>query len=505
MSSHNNKTIVKNTIFLYFRMFITMLVSLYTVRVVLKTLGVVDYGVYNVIGGVVTSLAFISNVLANASQRFFSVGLGENNPEKLKKTFGLIIFTYAITAICILILAETLGLWFVCNKMDIPSDRMDAAMIVFHFAVASFIMELLTNPFYAMIIAKERMNIYAYVSIVQSLLKLGIVYFLVLLSFDKLKLYAILVFIVVVLTNSIYILYCKRNFSETRIAFNWDKKMFQSIFSYSSWTMLGTVAYIFNTQGLNILFNLFFGPVANAAYAIGNQISTTINSFATNFFVATRPPMTKSYAEGDFDYTKKLFAFSSKMIFSLLFIMIVPLFTEVEFILSLWLGKAEQYMPEFVRMMLIYVMVLCISEPITTIVQAAGKVKLYHGIVDSFTLLTLPLSYIAFHWGLAPYYGFAISISIFVIAHIIRLCILKNFFPFSLRSYLFDFIIPALLTLILTFIAIYGVRVVTTNSIILLIVSGILATTIVFSFLLNHTERLYITNMLKNKIRNHHE
>ena len=505
MSNRNNKTIVKNTIFLYFRMFITMAVSLYTVRVVLQTLGIVDYGVYNVIGGVVTSLAFISNVLANASQRFFAVGLGENDQEKLRKTFGLIFLTYVATAVFILILAETVGLWFVHNKMDIPTNRMDAALVVFHFAVASFILELLTTPFYAMIIAKERMNIYAYVSIGQSLLKLGIVYLLVILPYDKLKLYATLMFFVVTITNLIYIHVCKKNFAETKFVFRWDKYLFHSIFSYSSWTMLGTLAYIFNTQGLNILFNLFFGPIANAAYAIGNQISTTINSFATNFFIAMRPPMMKSYAEKDVQYTKKLFVFSSKMIFSLLFIIIAPIFVEIKFILNIWLGQVGLYMPEFVRVMLIYVIVLCVSEPITTIVQAAGKVKLYHGIVDSFTLFTLPLSYILFKNGMAPFYGFAISILIFIIAHFMRLHILKSFFNFSIYSYLLGFIIPAVVITVLTFFIVISLQPIINNSIVTMGISMAIATITIFFFLLDTPERQYIINMLKTKLQRQHE
>ena len=217
--------------------------------------------------------------------------------------------------------------------MAIPTERMDAALVVYHFSVASFILSLITSPFNAMIIAKERMNIYAYVSILQVMLKLGIVYLLVIMPYDKLKLYALLMFLVVCFINSIYIFICRHEFPETKFSFRWDTGIFKSIFSYSSWTLLGTVAYICNTQGLNILFNLFFGPVANAAYAIGNQVKSTINSFGANFFIATRPPMMKSYAEGDFHYTGKLFYFSSKVIFSLLFIMIVPLFVEIDFIL----------------------------------------------------------------------------------------------------------------------------------------------------------------------------
>ena len=505
MPSTSSNTIVKNTLFLYFRMFITMIVSLFTVRVVLKTLGVVDYGVYNVIGGVVTTLAFITDVLANASQRFFAVELGKKDYTKLQQTFGLIIFAYILTAVAILIIAETLGVWFVENKMDIPTGRMDAAMVVFQFSVATFIIGMVTSPFNAMIIAHEKMNIYAYVSILQVFLKLGIVYLLVILPYDKLKVYALLMFLVSAFISSIYIIICRRCFPESKLIFKWDKTIFKSIFSYSSWTLLGSLAFVFNTQGLNILFNIFFGPIANAAYAIGNQVKTTINSFAGNFFVATRPPMIKSYSEGDYAYTNKLFYFSSKVIFSLLFVMIAPLFVEVEYVLRLWLGDVQPYMPSFVRLMLIYAIILSVSEPITAIVQAAGKVKIYHGLVDTFTLLTLPLSYIAFKIGLGPQYGFIISIGVFIIAHIMRLFVLRSFHQFSIREYTIKFIMPSVLTTIVAGGCIFGFDMLLVNSLLTIFVSIFFAATSIWFFEFDREERHYVLSILKKKLFKNHE
>lgn len=499
MPSSSGNTIVKNTLFLYFRMFITMIVSLYTVRVVLRTLGVVDYGVYNVIGGVVTTLAFITDVLANASQRFFAVELGRKDYNKLQQTFGLIVFTYILTAIVILFLAETLGVWFINTKMDIPVDRMDAAMVVFQFSVASFLLSMVLSPYNAMIIAHERMNIYAYVSILQVFLKLGIVYLLVVLPYDKLKIYALLMFLVSTFICLIYIMICRKNFPESKFVFKWNRTIFKSIFSYSSWTLLGSLAFIFNTQGLNILFNLFFGPVANAAYAIGNQVKTTINTFASNFFLATRPPMIKSYSEGDYAYTNKLFYFSSKVIFSLLLVMIVPLFVEVEFVLNLWLGEVEHYMPSFVRLMLVLAIILSVSEPITTIAQAAGKVKKYHGLVDSFTLLTLPLTYIVFKLGLEPQWGFVISIVIFIIAHVMRLFVLCSFHDFSIREYTIKFIKPCLLTLCVTVGAIYVFRIITSMSLLIIIVAIIVTAVSIWFIEFNKDEKKYVLNIVKVK------
>ncbi len=498
-------TIVKNTLFLYFRMFITMLVSLFTVRVVLKTLGVVDYGVYNVIGGVVTTLAFLTDVLANASQRFFAVEMGRNDTKKLQQTFGLILVAYLLVAVAILVLGETVGLWFVNNKMDIPVDRQAAAMVVYQFSLLAFLVGMVLSPFNAMIIAHERMNIYAYISILQVFLKLGIVYLLVIIPYDKLVVYALLMLIIRVIISLIYITICRKSFPETKFIFKWDKDVFKSIFSYSSWTLLGTLAFIFNTQGLNILFNLFFGPVANAAYAIGNQVKTTINSFAANFFVATRPPMIKSYSEGDYTYTNKLLYFSSKVIFSLLFVMIAPLFVEVEYVLQLWLGNVEDYMPSFVRLMLIWAIVLSVSEPITAIVQAAGKVKIYHGLVDTFTLLTLPLTYFVFKLGLGPQWGFIISITIFIIAHVMRLFVLRSFHVFSIREYTIKYILPCLLTVAVTVGGVYAFRVLSSNSLLTILVAIIMATASIWFIVFSKDEKNYILNIIKKKIIKKHD
>ena len=274
-----------------------MLVSLFTVRIVLKTLGVEDYGVYNAIGGVVLSLSFISSVLANASQRFFAIELGKYDTTNLKRVFSTIFLTYVFVAIIIIIIAETLGLWFVFNKMMIPSARIVAVHWVYQLSVASFIVSILMNPFQAIIISREEMNVYAYVSILEAVLKLLIVYLLVYFSFDKMQLYAVLMFLSGVITNLIYFVISRRRYSETHFKIVWDKRMFKSIFSYSSWTLFGSIAFICNSQGINILLNMFFGPIANTAYAIGNQVKTAVNSFSGNFFNAVRPPIIKSYVQ----------------------------------------------------------------------------------------------------------------------------------------------------------------------------------------------------------------
>ncbi len=498
----SNRVILKNTIFLYIRMFVTMLVSLFTVRVVLRTLGVVDYGVYSVIGGVVTSIAFISDVLANASQRFFSVEIGKGDSVSLKKTFNLVFLVYCLAGLLILVLAETIGLWFLNAKMDIPAERMDAANWVYQFAIISFLVSLISNPFQSMIIANEKMNIYAYMSILDVVLKLAIVYLLVVFSFDKLKLYAILMFAVTLINRMIYVTISRRKFKETKFELVWDKQGFKSIFSYSTWILVGSFSFIANTQGINILFNLFFGPIANAAYAIGNQVKTAVNSFAGSFFTATRPPIIKSYAQQDYNQTEKLFYFSSKIIFILLFVLIVPLFIEIEPILLLWLGEVTEYMPNFVRLMLIYALVVSMSEPITAIVQAAGQVKKYHGIVDIFTLLSLPISYLIFKLGGNAYWGFVVSIIVFIVAHILRLYILKSFYDISLRTYIKKLVLPILISVVLITAAMLGVCKMFGGFVVIVIVmSMVFAMAISWYVILDKEERTSLFELVRSRIK----
>lgn len=434
---------------MYIRMLLTTIIALFTVRVVINTLGVVDYGIYGAIGGVVASLSVISSVLANASQRFFAVEIGRGEEGQLSKVFNTTVLVYVTVSLILVVIAETVGLWFVGSRMVYPAERSDAVMYVYQFALASFIVSLLANPYTAIIIAKEKMNIYAYLSILDVVLKLAVVYILYVFDVDKLKLYATLLFIMVVILQSIYVIYCVRRYPETRFRIVWDGAIFKSISSFSGWSLWGSVAYLFNTQGLNIILNLFFGPIVNAAYSLGNQVKSIVVSFSSNFFVAVRPALIKSYSAGDKDYTKTLFYFSTKIIFSLLFVILLPILIEIDFFLELWLGTVGDYMSVFVRLMLVYTLIIALSDPITAIVQAADKVKSYYLYVDGFTLLTLPLSYVAYMLGMTPVVCFYISIIIFLIAHILRLILLRSITGYSIAEYCRKLIIPFLTVIII--------------------------------------------------------
>lgn len=449
-NTDNQKRILKNSLFLYVRMLFVMIVTLFSVRIVLRNLEIVDYGIYTAIGGLVLSLSFLSNVLSSASQRFFSYELGLGNYERLSKIFNTIFLSYLIIVSLIVLLAETLGLWFLRTKMSIPDDRMDAAYWVFQFSLFSFVVSILTNPYMALLIAHENMNVYAYVGILDVILKLFVACVLMWVTVDKLKLYSLLMFVVSCVTGLVYVCICRRRFRKMRLELLWDKSLFKSVFSYSSWTLFGTAAGVLNNQGVNVLLNVFFGPVVNSAYAVGHQVGNAVSSFSSSFYTAVRPQLTKSYAAKDTVYMNQLFYFSSKTIFSLLFLIVLPLTLEAEFILHLWLGTVREYMVIFVRLILVSTMLISLSNPITTIAQASGHVKNYHGIVDGFTLMTMPLSYIVLKIGYPPVSVFYVSIGVFAIAHILRLVVLKRIVEFSYRKYLVQFVIPAIVIVIVS-------------------------------------------------------
>lgn len=421
-----------------------MAVSLYTVRVVIETLSIQDYGLYGAIGGIVLSFGLISGVLTNASQRFLSVEIGRGKSGNLKDTFSTLLFVYIVISLLVIVFAETIGLWFLDNKMTIPYGRENAAYYVYQFSILSFIATLLANPFQALIIAYERMNLYAYLSILDVFLKLAVVYALLFFSFDKLILYAILMFIVSIITNAVYIIYCYKNYEAVRFRLKIEKKILRTIFSYNSWTFLGALAGMCNTQGMNLMLNVFFGTLANAAYSIASQIYSTVAMFANNFYIAIKPVLIKDYVAGNYNYVLKLFNFSSKALFLLMYIIILPIMICTRDILQIWLGEVGEYMVSFVQLSLVYTMIIVISYPITAIVQAGGNVRLYHGIVDGFSLIALPIMYLLFHFGFSAYWAYIVSIVIFGIAHILRLIILrKEFSYFSIYNYIRHFILPS--------------------------------------------------------------
>lgn len=433
--SDNNKRIAKNTLFLYFRMMFIILVSLYTSRVILKTLGVEDYGIYNVVGGFVSMFGFLNTAMSATTQRYITYSLGTKNTAQLNKVFSNCVMTHILIALIVLLFAESVGLWFLFNKMIIPESRMTAAFVVFQCSVVSTVVLILSVPYNADIIAHEKMSAFAYISIVEVTLKLLIVFLLKFSGIDKLIFYGILLLIVQCSIRLIYGSYCKRHFEETKFRIIWDFSLFKEMLSFAGWNLWGGVSNIMYTHGVNLLLNLFFGPTVNAARGIAIQVQNAILQFANSFQMAINPQITKSYAQRDYAYMHKLVFRSSKFTFILLFILSLPIFTETEAILKLWLGVVPNWTVVFLRLMLCIVIIDSVANPFMVSVAATGNVKLYQSIIGGTMLLIVPTSYIFLKLGCAPNIVFITHLFFAVLTFILRLFIVKRLIHFSIIEY----------------------------------------------------------------------
>jgi len=425
----NNKRIVKNVLFLYIRMFLIIAVSLYTSRVVLKVLGVIDFGIYNVIGGVVALMGLLNGAMTSATNRFFAFELGKNDEMALKRTFSMSINIYLLVAVIIVVLAETIGLWFVNTQLVIPPERVYAANYAFQFSVLSCIVALFTIPFNASIIAHEDMNVFAYVSIVEVLLKLGIVYLLNLFLFDKLCFYSMLLFLVSIFITLSYGIYCRSHYRECKYSFEWDKRLFRKLISYSGWNLFGAAAAVVKSQGLNVLLNVFFTPSVNASRGVSAQVNAGVNQFSNNFFMAVRPQIVKYYAQGDLVNMFTLVIRSAKLTTFLLFALAVPLIIDTPFVIYLWLGQMPEYVVVFTRLMLVISIVEGMSHPIMAACHATGRVALYQSVVGSIIIFNVPVSYVFLKFGCPPPIVYIISFVLTTLAFYVRLIILKRLIP----------------------------------------------------------------------------
>lgn len=441
----NNKRIARNTLLLYFRMLLIMAVSLYTSRVVLATLGIEDFGIYNVIGGVVAMFAIISSTLSAAVSRFITVELGRNDFEQLKKVFSASVTIHIFLAIIIFFIAEIGGIWFIHNKLVIPHERLNAAFWVFQCSVLTFIVNLLSVPYNATIVAHERMDAFAYVSIIEVILKLLLVYILALFSFDKLIMYSFLLMLLAIIIRLIYGYYCKRHFEECVYHYFWDKSLFKEIMAFASWNFIGASSGILRAQGINVLLNLFGGPVVNAARGISAQVHAAIQSFVTNFMTALNPQITKSYVSGDHVYMMKLIERGARFSFYLFFLLSLPIVIETNRILSIWLVEVPDHTVNFVRLVLIFAMIETLSGTLITTMLATGKIKNYQIVVGGLQLMNFPVSYFLLKIGLFPEITILVSIFFSLCCLFVRLWMLKS----MVNLYVMEFIRNVLLNVLL--------------------------------------------------------
>ncbi len=442
----NKKRIVKNTVMLYFRQILILLVSLYTVRVVLNVLGAQDYGIYNVVAGIVTMFNFLSTAMAASTQRFYSFALGQNDFEGLKRIFCITVEIYAILILIVVFVSETFGLWFVGNKLVIPSERLNAALVVYHFAILTFVFGLISAPFMALIISHEDMSIYAYLSIIEAFLKLAVVFVLKFLNIDKLILYGVLLSFVTFVVVAVYFAYCRLKYAETKFSLTLDKSVFKEISSFSGWCLFGTGAGIVKNQITNIFLNMFFGPVVNAARGIAMNVNSAVMSFSSNFNMAVRPQIVKTYSVGNKEETFRLMFQSTKMSFLLLFVFLLPLYLEMNYVLTLWLKNVPEMTVTFTRLILIEFIFDAFSYPLQSLSQASGKMKLYQSVVGGTLLLNLPFAYIVLKAGFNAYSVQFVAIFIGFIAFVLRVFINSYLTGLKTKAYFAKTFLPCLIT-----------------------------------------------------------
>lgn len=397
--------IAKNSILLYIRMLITMCISLYTSRAILNILGVTDFGIYNVVGGVVSVLGFFNGSLAGASTRFITYAIGIGNHENSRKTFNTLIIIHNAVALILVIVIEIIGIWFLYNKMNIPTDRIYAAFWVLQCSILTLALSLISVPFNAVIIAYERMDIFAIISVCESIAKLGIVYLLLLFKdFDKLIVYSVLIFIVQICVRISYGYFCKKNFSITQFQFSFDKTILKKILVFIGWKINGDLAFIGCNQGINIVLNLFFGPVVNAARGISVQIQNLINTFIQNYQMAVQPQIIKSYANGNYEYTKKLIINSSKFGFYLMILVAFPLLNYTDKILEIWLTNVPTDTAFLVQIILFACFISPLRQPLIQAINATGNIKRFQIIEGTTLLLAVPIVYLEL-----KYFNFSLS------------------------------------------------------------------------------------------------
>lgn len=450
-TAQNNKRIAKNTLLLYARMLFLIVISLYTSRVVLNTLGVEDYGINNVVSGFISMLGFLSGSLGAASSRFITYDLGIGDMSTMKRTFGNIVTIHLLLAVIILIFGETIGLWFVLNKLQIPENRMTAAIWVYQFSIFSFMLSIVSVPYNATIIAHERMKAFAYISIVDAILKLLIVYLLVVIPYDKLIIYAILFFCIQIFDRVVYGVYCYKHFEETKTKLAFNKKLFKEIFSFAVWTMNGNLAVIGYTQGINVLLNMFFGPVVNAARGVAVQVQGVVTGFCNNFQMALNPQLTKSYAQNDLEHMQQLLKVSSKFSFFLLFIISLPLILEAPLVLKWWLGIVPEHTVNFLRLILCSSMLVALSNPLIVSVHATGKIKKFQAIEGTLLLCIVPIAYILLKFfGIRPEYVFCVHIAVEILTQYARVRIVLPMISMKCVDYFKEVVVPIIKVIVIT-------------------------------------------------------
>lgn len=500
-NTSNNNLIAKNTVYLYFRTILIMIVSLYMSRVVLQTLGVEDYGVYNAVGGVVTMFAVISGALSNAISRYITYALGKNDDERLNTIFCTGLNIQIIISIAIIILCELIGVWFLNTKMNIPPDRIYAANWVLQCSLLTFVINLISVPYNACIIAHEHMNAYAYISIADALLKLFVAFLIIIAPYDKLIVYSILLVIVSLIVRLIYGFYCSQHFKETRYRFVYEKSLFREMLSFAGWNFFGNTTSVLNTQGVNLLINVYFGVIVNSARGIASQVEAAVNQFVISFSTAINPQITKSYAYGDYQRLFYLVCKGAKYSFFLLLLIALPLLFEANNILEIWLGSVPDGAALFMQLTLIGVMVNTLGNSGYIACMATGNIKKYSIVITIIGSLNFILTWIAYKLGAPAETTYIIYIGVYIVVLIARLFLMRDLFEFPIKMYIKEVIGRIITPSVLALVIPYLLRISIESSFIRVLIvcpSSLLWTAICVYYLgLTKGERIAISSKIK--------
>lgn len=451
-TSANSKRIAKNTLMLYFRMFITTIVGLYTSRVVLNTLGISDYGIYNVVGGIITMATFLNTAMVAASQRFLSFELGRGDGERLSRVFCTSINIHVLICLIAFVLAETIGLWFVNVQLNIPAGRMTAANWVYQASIVSFIINVMSVPYNSAIVAHEKMSAFAYISILDVILKLLIVYLLLIIPFDKLITYSVLMVCVVSFIRLCYTFYCKRHFVECSYHFTNDRQLFREMFSFAGWSIVGNLGFSFKDQLSNIILNLFYGTTLNAARGLGMLVTSHVTTFAHSFTMALNPQITKQYAAGNFDASRKLVYAGSRFTFYLLTIISIPIIINIDYILKLWLGIIPDYTSQFIIFSIIISLLYALSECVTKAIQATGRIKWFQIGICVIMLSELPIAWVLLKLGYPPYAVMWPGILTYTIAVFFRFWLLHHYVKnYGYKEYIMQVIVRCVVVFLFSY------------------------------------------------------
>lgn len=502
--NYDNKRIAKNTLLLYFRMILLMIIGLFTSRVILQALGVEDYGINSVIAGFLSMFGIITSSMSNAISRFITVELGKGNISRLKQVFSTSISVQLLMGILIIVLIETLGMWFVSTKMQIPEGREVAAKWCLHCATVTTFISLMNIPFNSAIIAHEKMSAFAYMTIVDAVFKLAICYALYVSPIDKLKTYAILGVLVSIITTSIYWIYCLRKFEETSFSFRFNRTLFMEIWGFSGWNLFAQTAWILNTQGINMLMNLFFGVVVNAARGVAVQVNGIIQAFVSNFMIALNPQITKSYAVGNKDIAFKFACRGCRFSFYIMFVLALPIMIESHQILKLWLGTPPEQSDAFVTWTILSTLATLLGNTLVTLQMAHGNIKKYQIWMTIFGCIPFPLTWLVFELGAPSIVSYYIYVAIYWGLIFVRYHLVHDMTGIPAKMYLGGVVAKTHFVALLSAILPFTVFVLMPESIVRLLIVG--ATSVIFSCIIiynlgiDDAERNFVKDKVIKKI-----